>query len=157
MRTNSPIPRASWLRLWSALPAERIHALADSLASRYEVDDLTLPQSGLGLLPLREGALGESYYIGEIPLARACVRLRTPAGETVEGGAQIIDDRASLARSLAILDAVLAGRLPGAEDAQTLLEEGEQRIQRVVRERKRLLAATRVDFSLLGAEEDEHA
>jgi alpha-D-ribose 1-methylphosphonate 5-triphosphate synthase subunit PhnG len=147
-------PRRDWLRLWSALPAGRPLALAEKLTQRYPTEDLTLPQSGLGLMPLVDGALGDTYYVGEVPLARAHVRLHFD-GQSAEGAALLLDDRAGLARALAILDGVLAARWPGHEDAAALLAEGACVIDAQTGTRHALLAATRVDFSLLGTVGDD--
>ncbi len=145
-------PRADWLRLWSALPARQTQSLATQLAQTYGVEDLELPQSGLGLLPLTDSALGDTYFVGEIPLARAHVRLSLE-NQTTEGAAMLLDDRAGLARALAILDGVLAARWMGHEDAEALLYEGARLIEMEQHRRRALLAATRVDFALLGTTE----
>ncbi len=155
MLTHTDLPRSQWLRLWTALPADRVRTAADELSKRYVVEDIELPQSGLGLLPLNDGALGEAYYLGEIPLARAHVRIADSTGKTVEGGAIVMDDRARLARSLAILDGVLAAALPGSEAACDLLSEGAKKIREITVDRQKLMAATRVDFSLLGTTDEE--
>ncbi|MCL2635012.1 MAG: phosphonate C-P lyase system protein PhnG [Betaproteobacteria bacterium] len=155
MLTQPDFPRSQWLRLWLALPAEQIRMAAETLSSRYVIDDLELPQSGLGLLPLSDGALGEAYYLGEIPLARAHVRIANGTAQSCEGGAILMDDRARLARSLAILDGVLAAGLPGCEAARALLSDGAEKIREITSERQKLLAATRVDFSLLGTADEE--
>lgn len=137
------------------MPAGRLRALAGELSGRYRIDDLELPQSGLGLLPLNDSALGEAYFLGEIPLARAHVRISDAHGKSVEGAVILLDDRASLARALAILDGVLAARLPGHEAALELLVAGAEKMTEIEVKRKKLLAATRVDFSLLGTHDDE--
>lgn len=153
IETETP-PRAEWLRLWSAVPARQTQALANQLAQRYRAEDLDLPQSGLGLLPLTDSALGDTYYVGEIPLARAHVRL-TLEHQTTEGAATLLDDRAGLARALAILDGVLAARWPGHEDAAALLKEGARLVETEQHMRRALLSATRVDFALLGTTEED--
>jgi alpha-D-ribose 1-methylphosphonate 5-triphosphate synthase subunit PhnG len=155
MMTNQDFPRSQWLRLWTALPADQLRTVAAALSSRYEIDDLELPQSGLGLLPLNDGALGEAYFLGEIPLARAHVRIADKQGRSVEGAAIMMDDRASLARTLAILDGALAAALPGSESAHDLLCAGAKKTQEIAVDRQKLLAATRVDFSLLGTADEE--
>ncbi len=155
MMTNQNFPRSQWLQLWTALPADQLRAVAAALSNRYEIDDLELPQSGLGLLPLHDGALGEAYFLGEIPLSRAHVRIADKQGRSVEGAAILMDDRASLARTLAILDGALAAGLPGSESAHDLLCAGAKKTQEVAGDRQKLLVATRVDFSLLGTAEEE--
>jgi alpha-D-ribose 1-methylphosphonate 5-triphosphate synthase subunit PhnG len=139
----------------SALPAQEIRQLAKTFEDACKVEDLSLPQSGLALLKLRDTALNETFYLGEIPLAKAHVSVRAADGRIAEGGGQILDDRASMARDIAILDAVLSGKLIGWENVEALLLRGAAVRQEEVMERKRLLDATRVDFSLLGKVEGE--
>lgn len=157
--TLIPRPRAEWPRLWTALPAGEVktaaEACARALGGMDNIVDVSLPQSGLSLLKLRDAALLDAWYPGEVPLARAHVRVRASDGREVEGAAQLIDDRARLARHIAILDAVLAGRLPGWEAAAALLESGGAVREAEAGERRALLAATRVDFSPLSASEDD--
>lgn len=149
------IPRKEWAAALCALPAAEVKHLASVLSGELEVRDVALPHAGLGLLNLRDGAFEESYFIGEIPVARAEVLVRTAGGIEERGGALIVDDRAQLARSIAIIDAVLAGKLPGGVPAMALVQRGMAARQQKHSERKKLLAATRVDFSLLGQEDDE--
>lgn len=149
------LPRSDWPRLWGALPAEEVAAVAADCTRECRVEDISLPQSGLSLLKLRDAALLDAWYLGEIPLARAHVRLHAHDGRQAEGGAQLLDDRARLARQIAILDAVLSARLPGWEGAAALLEKGRVRCERERAERQALLAATRVDFAILNAVEDD--
>jgi alpha-D-ribose 1-methylphosphonate 5-triphosphate synthase subunit PhnG len=149
------IPRTDWPGALCALHANEVKQTVVELLKNFEVRDAALPQAGLGLLSLRDGAFHESFFIGEMPVARAEVIVRTAAGVEVRGGAVIIDDRAQFARSIAILDAVLAGKLPGWEQAASLVQQGIAVRRQKDSERKKLLAATRVDFSLLGQEDDE--
>jgi alpha-D-ribose 1-methylphosphonate 5-triphosphate synthase subunit PhnG len=139
------IPRTDWPRLWSALPADEIKAAAEACTRDCRVEDISLPQSGLSLVKLRDAALLDVWFLGEIPLARAHVRLHA------EGCAQILDDRARLARQMAILDAVLSARLPGWEQPQALLVKGRAVRELERAERLAMLAATRVDFAMLNA------
>jgi alpha-D-ribose 1-methylphosphonate 5-triphosphate synthase subunit PhnG len=151
------IPRNDWPRALCQLGAAEIKQLAATLSRDIEIRDVVLPQAGLGLLSLTDGAFHEPFYLGEIPVARAEVILKTADGREVQGGTVLVDDRAQLARSIAILDAVLSGKLPGYEQAASLVEQGNQlRIQKMS-ERRQMLAATRVDFSLLEQEDDEDA
>lgn len=147
--------RVAWPRLLGAADTRAVRRLAADLAERYAAEDLTLPEAGLGLLKLADGALGDEYFLGEIPVTRAHVRLRMADGRSVEGAAQLLDDRAALVRAVAVLDAVLASRLPGWEEAASLLDEGARRLAEHTEARRALLTHTRVDFSLLGAGEED--
>mgnify|MGYP001618086369 FL=1 len=146
-------PRSHWGALLAQLPAEQVRTAAAAL--ELEIVDITLPQSGLGLMQLNDSALNDGFYLGEIPVARAHVRVKSANGQEGKGGAVLLDDRARLARAIAVLDAVLAARLPGCEAAATLVEQGMAAHQQLAQARRALLARTHVDFSLLGQEEEE--
>ncbi|ARU31843.1 phosphonate C-P lyase system protein PhnG [Sulfuriferula sp. AH1] len=151
------ISRNDWPSALCQLNAAEIKQVAATLSRDIEVRDVVLPQAGLGLLSLTDGAFHEPFYLGEIPVARAEVILKIADGREVQGGTVLVDDRAQLARSIAILDAVLAGKLPGYEQAASLVERGNQMRIQNMSERRQMLAATRVDFSLLEQEDDEDA
>lgn len=106
-------------------------------------------------MKIRDGALGERYFPGEIPLATARVRILLEDGTQAEGAAQVMDDRASLARAIAVLDAVLANQLSGHERIFPLLQKGRKILADLATERKALLETTRVNFSSLGEAEDD--
>lgn len=152
-----PPARSQWLRYWAAVPAEHTEALAADIAAQCTVRDVTLPQSGLGLLKLPDSALNDLYFLGEVPVSHAHVEVITSDGTRSEGGARLLDDRQSLVRALAVLDATLAARLPHHEEALELLRTGMAQVQETEAERHAMLAATRVDFSLLGdgSEDDD--
>jgi alpha-D-ribose 1-methylphosphonate 5-triphosphate synthase subunit PhnG len=147
--------RAQWPRLLAALPAREVRECAQMLTATWQVHDVAIPQSGLGLLQLCDSALGDSYFLGEIPVARAHVRLTREDGTSIEGAAQLLDDRASLARAIAVLDAIKAARWPGHERIDALLHAGATSIEAEAATRRAIVAHTRVDFSLLGMADKE--
>jgi alpha-D-ribose 1-methylphosphonate 5-triphosphate synthase subunit PhnG len=142
-------PRESWTRALVAVPEARLAALVNDLASAWQIRPLTLPQAGLGMLKLRDSAFNDPFYLGEFPLACCAIRVTTESGATVEGAAQVMDDRLDRVEQLALCDAILAGRLPGWRQLYALLQEGERLLEQTRIERKAMLARTRVDFSLL--------
>ncbi|MEJ2403648.1 MAG: phosphonate C-P lyase system protein PhnG [Candidatus Thiodiazotropha sp.] len=144
------LERKEWMRALTAHEAVEIHGLAERLVQGCEVRHQSLPQAGLGLLTLSDGAFNEPYYLGEFPLSISCIELHLSNGQRAQGGAQVMVDDADLARSLAILDAVLASRLPGWEEAADLIRTGEEKRREQAQRRNRILTSTRVDFSLLG-------
>lgn len=151
-----PPARNQWLRYWAAVPAEHTEALAAEISAQCTVRDVTLPQSGLGLLKLPDSALNDLYFLGEVPVSHAHVEVITRDGTRAQGGARLLDDRQSLVRAMAVLDATLAARFPRHEQALELLRTGMAKVQEIATERHAMLAATRVDFSLLGdGSEDE--
>lgn len=152
------IARSQWLRMWQAVEPAHIKALAKQVSLNCEIVDLHIPKAGLGLLQLRDSALGDAYFLGEIPVTKAHVRIHSPSGQVAEGAAQCMDDRVALTRAMAILDGVLAAKLPGWESVEQSLQIGALHVQADAELRRANLNATKVDFSLLGTmEEDEHA
>lgn len=150
-------PREEWLAALSAVPEERLNSVIDPIAARLKVSPRALPQAGMGMLKMRDTALNEAFYLGEFPLATCWVSVSDEEGREVEGAAQVMDDRVERAERLALCDAVLAGRLPGWESVNELVEQGVEQRRRVAAERKAMLLRTRVDFSLLddiGGEDD---
>jgi alpha-D-ribose 1-methylphosphonate 5-triphosphate synthase subunit PhnG len=159
--TLPPLParglRAACL---AALPAAGLRAAAECirLTEGLSVTPLALPSTALRLLRLRDGALGESFFLGEIPTARAHLAVAAPDGRVAEGGAEILSDDDGLAVAIALLDAVIEGGLPGAAAAEALLAEGAAAREATEAMRAAMLARTRVDFSTLDeAQEDGDA
>lgn len=148
------LERKDWIRALSAHAAPVLNALADRLTGECKVVHTTLPQAGLGLLQLSDGAFHEPYYLGEFPLSNCRIELTLADGRRAEGGAQILADDAELARSLAIFDAILAARLPGWEQVSEHVESGALQNSEKDRRRRVMLAATRVDFALLSNTEE---
>jgi len=154
-KDSQNIARCDWARALAALPAAEVKAAADTIARTHIVQDISLPQAGLGLLTLRDGAFHEPFYLGELPVARAQVVVRTHDGHEASGGAVLIDDRVRLVRALAILDAIQAARLPGWEAVAMLVERGVALRTQLDAQRRHILERTRVDFALLGQTEEE--
>jgi len=147
--------RKNWIRLLMAVDTKRVKQLAQQITTGWDLRYKSLPQSGLGMLKLRDGALQEPFYLGEIPVASAWVELTLANGDKAEGAAQVMDDDKDLAEALAVCDAVLANQLVGHDLLTSLLQQGADKLAAEQRNRKQMLKRTHVDFSLLGAEEGE--
>lgn len=141
--------RSSWVSALSAVPEHDLIALSEELACGWQVRPKALPQTGLGLLKLNDGALRDDFYLGEFPLASAWLEVLTPEGQRAEGAAQVMHDSQAVAEAMALCDAVLSARLPGWQRVAWLIEKGEALRDATQRERKLMLAHTRVDFSML--------
>lgn len=151
------IERSQWCNALQAVPEKQILSLTKEMMSTWRVRSKVIPQAGLGMLKLRDSALGEPFYLGEFPLASAWIEVETADGTVAEGAAQIMSDRTELAEALAFCDVVLAERLPGWEQVAELLTEGAAIRARIAEERKQILSRTQVDFSLLDEVEVEDA
>ncbi len=148
--------REALLTALNHAPETELSQLVKELSSGWTLQPKALPESGLGLLKLKDCALGDEFYLGEFPLATCWLTVATDSGEIAEGAALIMDDRLAIAEQLAFCDAVLSAQLPGWEQVLELAKKGEAKRAELSIERKSLLAMTRVDFSLLD-EADEHA
>ena len=158
------IPREHWQRALMTLPEKRLSETVDAVLSQFpsswKITPKSVPQSGLGMLKLRESTQGEDFYLGEFPLATCWLAIQSDQGSTqisAEGAALIMDDQIQWAENMALCDAVLAHQLPGWEQVAELLQQGEANRQQIEHQRKTLLARTQVDFSLLDQAGDDDA
>ena len=108
-----------WLRSLTALNPETVIQLASQLAKDWKVSYEAIPQKGLSLLQLQDSVFKEPYYLGEIPLSTAQVRLENADGQSYQGGVQVMSDLPDFATSLAICDAIFSNELIGCEQART--------------------------------------
>ena len=141
-----------WLRSLTALNPETVIQLASQLAKDWKVSYEAIPQKGLSLLQLQDSVFKEPYYLGEIPLSTAQVRLENADGQSYQGGVQVMSDLPDFATSLAICDAIFSNELMGYEQVAELIDRGRAIRQEEDRLRGAMLAKTRVDFSLLDGE-----
>ncbi|HEB79691.1 MAG TPA: phosphonate C-P lyase system protein PhnG [Rhodospirillales bacterium] len=147
--------RSQWVRALTAHPNEKVLAAIDSGNKTWRVIPKAVPQSGLAIIKFQDGAFHEPFYLGEIPLATAWVRVITSEGREVEGAAQVMADSAALAETLALCDAILAHRLSGWRKIADLVRSGLKMRTDQDMVRKAMLAKTQVDFSLLDAVGDD--
>jgi alpha-D-ribose 1-methylphosphonate 5-triphosphate synthase subunit PhnG len=143
------LPREDWIRALTAHSTTSLLQLAAQLSTDCTVTPTRLPQAGLGLLKLADGAFQEPFYLGEFPLASCSVELGLPDGRRAQGGAQVMADDAELARALAILDAILAAKFPGWDVVADHVQSGSELRAEEARRRHAILNETRVDFALL--------
>lgn len=151
------IERTAWVRALKALPKKDLLDLTGELSEDWMLRPKSLPQSGLGMMKLKDGAFNDAFYLGEFPISSAWLEITTPDGSKAEGAAQVMDDNTELAEALALCDAILSSKLPGWEQIYNLVEKGIAITEKTNRERKMMLARTRVDFSLLDNVGDNNA
>lgn len=153
-------PRGQWPRLLRVAPRADLLAARAAALDALQPRHLALPQNGIALLPLVDGAFHEGFNLGEIPLSRVHLALTDAQGREARGAAWVMEDDMDTVEALAIADALLATHRteapwPHAEAFIRLLALGEQAIERLDAERSAILAATTVDFSLLGETDED--
>ncbi|NEO32979.1 MAG: phosphonate C-P lyase system protein PhnG [Symploca sp. SIO3C6] len=146
-----------WLRALTAHAPEIVIQLAARLTQGWQISYETIPQTGLSLLQLQDSVFHEPYYLGEIPLSTAWVKLNIGNGQNYQGAAQVMSDVPNLATSLAICDAILMNQLEGWQEVADLMARGMVIRQEEDNLRGAMLAKTKVDFSLLNQEESDAA
>lgn len=151
------IQRTAWISALKALPTNNLLALTTKLSEDWMLRPKSVPQSGLGMMKLKDSAFNEAFYLGEFPMSTAWLEVTTPDGHKAEGAAQVMDDNIEIAEALALCDAVLSSELPGWQQVYSMVEQGLAIREKTNRERKVMLARTRVDFSLLDNAGDENA
>lgn len=143
------IERTSWVRALTALPVNELINATAEIAQDWILQPKSMPQSGLGMLKVKESTLNENFYLGEFCLSSAWLEVTTADGQVAEGAAQVMDDRVELAETLALCDAILSVQLPGWEKVLSMVEKGLELRNATEKERKTILARTQVDFALL--------
>lgn len=164
MTSNQPMPssqqpsRSEWPALLAKVSGEAHQAaMAFVVESGYAIEPLRPSQDGFALMQVQDSCEQQPFYLGELPLAQAAVRVTTPDGRKLEGACQLLTagKGASMAKveAIAVWDAILAD--PEAHDGavvergQSLLAEGANELQRIAEERKAILAATKVNFKIM--------
>lgn len=143
------IQRTVWVSALKALPTNELLELTKELSANWTLRPKSLPQSGLGMMKLKDSAFNEVFYLGEFPVSSAWLEVTTAEGHKAEGAAQVMDDNVEIAEALALCDAVLSSELPGWQQVYNMVEQGVAVREQTMRERKMILARTRVNFSLL--------
>lgn len=149
MQVDTQFNRTVWFAALSALPEPEFISSVSELVRDWTIKPLAVPQAGLGMLKLKDAALGEAFYLGEFPLVTAWLEVNSPDGRSSQGAAQVMGDNMELAEAHAVCDAILSGHLTGYQKIMAWVVQGMARREETQLERKRILAHTRVDFSLL--------
>lgn len=151
------IPREEWLSALCEVPEAELNSVTNRFSPTWKVEPKALPQAGLGMLKMCDSTLGDTFYLGEFPLATCWITVKIDDLLAAEGAALVMDDDLERAEKLALCDAVLSAQLEGWMDVEKLLIRGMKRRQVIKQERKLMLSRTRVDFSLLDDVGDEDA
>ena len=89
--------RTSWVSALSALPTNELLSFTAELSIGWKIHPKSVPQSGLGMLKLKDGAFDEPFYLGEFPISSAWLEVTTPDGQLAEGAAQVMDVQVEVA------------------------------------------------------------
>ncbi len=144
-----------WIRELTSLPEQQVIELASRLSQGWEITPKSLPQSGLGMLKLKDGAFHDAFYLGEFPISSAHISITTSQGQCAEGAASLISDKLPLVEALAVCDAILRYQLDGMDELMQAIAQGRAEKEKEERIRQSMLIRTRVDFSLLSSTDED--
>jgi alpha-D-ribose 1-methylphosphonate 5-triphosphate synthase subunit PhnG len=121
--------------------------LASSIEARYEIERISEPAAALVMIKKRESAKGALFYLGEMLVTEAKVRIADAVGIGIVSG--YADEEA---RRLAIIDAAFNAGLPEVNEWTALLEKEERAIDAEDEAEARRIARTRVAFESMDRE-----
>ena len=121
--------------------------LADEVRSTHRVVDIAPPEAGLTMIKMRETAKRTLFYLGELLITEAKVRVEGKVGLGLIAG----DDPES-AVDLAVIDAAYNGSLPITHGWQDALAREESRLKAVRSKDHTQLLETRVRFETMDTE-----
>ncbi len=150
------ISRKDWPRALATQPKAEVNSVLAGIGKDWTINPVQLSQTGLAMLQLCDSAFNDPYFLGEIPLATAWIKITTKQGDSFQGTAQLMDDDQEKIETLAVCDAVLANQLPGWQEIYRFVEIGMAEITEKQRLRNAMLAKTRVDFDLLNATAEDY-
>ncbi len=141
--------REQWLPALACLSPVELRTAVMPILDSYDLEHQALPEDGLGLLQIKDGAWGQSFYLGEFPLASAHIVLRTTQGREFSGAAQYLGDKKEKAVYMAVCDAVLAHNLPESHMVWELVSAGKKKREEIKGQRQAIISRTRVNFDLV--------
>ena len=123
---------------------ELLFHLSAEAESAHDVKDVDDPSAGLVMMRLRDTARKDAFYLGEVLVTEAKVRIGGILGLGLIRG-----DRPDEARRLAVVDAVFNSESPLLADWIPRLEDEERRIAEGLERETSSILETRVDFSTM--------
>jgi alpha-D-ribose 1-methylphosphonate 5-triphosphate synthase subunit PhnG len=120
---------------------------AAQVRDHHPVSIVSEPILGLVMTRMRDTAREAQFYLGELLVTEAKVRVAGTIGIGMIAG-----DQAEAAVDLAVIDAAYNGRLPLRDTWRTRLEKEERRIAERRREEEARVLETRVDFQTMDVE-----
>jgi alpha-D-ribose 1-methylphosphonate 5-triphosphate synthase subunit PhnG len=137
---NDRITRSACLSVLSRAPAAEVKRFADALVPALEPIQVLTNRIGLVMLPMSEPVKGTLFYLGELLIAEARVRVGG-----VEGYAACLGRDLEQALALALIDAANAAGLAQNEIAEFLKAQA-ARLQEADEQLLRWVEATRVEM-----------
>ncbi len=115
-----------------------------NIESRHSIVEIEPPGPVLTMIKMRDTARKSLFYLGEVLVTEAKVRVNETIGLGIIAG-----DNEEAARDLAVIDAALRANLPETADWYSRLVNEEQRIRAHLQRHHARIDETRVRFETL--------
>lgn len=119
-------------------------AWTQKLEGTYDVETISPVRQALTMIKVRESAQNTSFYMGEVLVTEAKVRIQGKVGLGLLAGHD-----PDFAKSLAMIDAAYRANLPECASMDSLLHDLRHRYQKEADQKRDALAKTQVDFSTM--------
>lgn len=120
---------------------EELLQMADEIKGKYPVEWISRPQEGLTMIKVRETAKQTLFYLGEVLITEARVRIGGVIGLGVVTGS-----RPGLCEALAVVDAACRAGLPETGHWETYWEKIREKESLQKKIRNKIRERTKVDF-----------
>jgi alpha-D-ribose 1-methylphosphonate 5-triphosphate synthase subunit PhnG len=139
--------RARRTRILARTRTDLPERLAASIEGRYPVEEISAPEGALVMVKKRESARGVLFYLGELLVTEAKVRIGEAVGIGIVAGYAYRE-----ARRMAVIDAAFNAELPETEGWASLLVDEEAAIAAADEAEGRRVARSRVSFESMDRE-----
>ncbi|WP_310605029.1 phosphonate C-P lyase system protein PhnG [Anaerosporobacter sp.] len=131
-------------RILAKCEMEVLNVLVQPVMKKYTIKVLRNPSKTMVLIRMKETVAKADFYLGEMLACEAMVEV-----EGVKGFAVMAGDNREKVFHAAIIDAVLKGELPEAEEIVTVLEKEEKKQYKREQMEIRMHEETKVKFDTL--------
>lgn len=115
--------------------------LVKTIYGKYNIQNILKPENGLVMIKVRESAKKQLFYLGEVIVTEAKVKINDSIGKGI-----VIGDNESLAVNLAIIDGCYMENIPEIKLwDELLIKENEEILKNDIKKEKEVLK-TKVNF-----------
>jgi alpha-D-ribose 1-methylphosphonate 5-triphosphate synthase subunit PhnG len=127
---------------------EDVKELAKLISHRYSPETTRKPEPGLVMFRAEESVEHRSFNVGEILVTMAEVRISDTLGY-----AMVLGSDKDRALNCAVLMAAVEAELPEKTDVETLASQLRERNEKKLREERKIVSSTRVDFETMSGQD----
>ncbi|MCC5910437.1 MAG: phosphonate C-P lyase system protein PhnG [Clostridiaceae bacterium] len=115
-----------------------------AIEDKYDIELIEAPNHGLVMVKVREGAEKSLFYLGEVFVTEAKVKINDALGIGIVTG-----DKKELAYALAVIDAAYNANLQETREWHQVLLEEENRLKEAIKAKRDKVLVTKVNFETM--------